>query len=133
MLGKVLRWGLKRSSCPRSLLHFGREGRRLSSTDAGSAYSASCNKIYSRLQDIIESEKLNYLIVPMSDYHMSEYIPDEFKLIEKICRFTGSSGTLLLSKSSSTSASTSASGTAVNSNKNGYLFVDGRYHVQVQI
>ena len=110
--------------------------RRLSSTDAGSVSSASCYKIYSRLQDIIESEKLNYLIVPISDYHMSEYIPDKFKLIEKICRFTGSSGTLLLSKSSSTSSLTSTSpspsGTAANYNKNGYLFVDGRYHVQVQ-
>ncbi|HXI00162.1 MAG TPA: aminopeptidase P family protein [Sphingobacteriaceae bacterium] len=51
-------------------------------------------------------------IIPSSDPHMSEYLPDRFKCLEFACGFTGSAGTLVI--------------TAKEAN----LWTDARYFVQ---
>ena len=59
------------------------------------------------------SEKdISFYIIPTADYHGSEYIADYFKCREYMSGFTGSAGTLVVSKDEAA------------------LFVDGRYHIQ---
>lgn len=67
-----------------------------------------------RFQELLINENIDLYLVPTSDYHNSEYIGDYFKTREYLTNFTGSAGTLLISKD------------------NAYLFVDGRYFVQVE-
>lgn len=57
---------------------------------------------------------INYYMVPTGDCHGSEYICEYFKDREYMTGFTGSAGTLLVSKSEAA------------------LFVDGRYHIQAE-
>ena len=66
------------------------------------------------LQKIMEDKKLDYVIVPTGDYHNSEYVGAYFKLREFISGFTGSNGTLLITK------------------KEAFLWTDGRYFVQAE-
>ena len=57
----------------------------------------------------------NYIdayIIPTSDYHMSEYVSDFFKSRAYLSGFTGSAGTLVITKDK------------------GYLWTDGRYFIQ---
>ena len=63
---------------------------------------------------IMLKEKINYYIIPTSDYHNSEYISPFFKSREYLSKFTGSAGTLLITSSSA------------------YLWVDGRYYLQAE-
>ena len=51
-------------------------------------------------------------IIPTSDYHMSEYVSDFFKSRAYLSGFTGSAGTLVITKDK------------------GYLWTDGRYFIQ---
>jgi len=51
-------------------------------------------------------------IIPMNDYHGSEYIGEHFKLIRYFSGFTGSAGTLIVTQEES------------------YLWTDGRYFLQ---
>ena len=67
-----------------------------------------------KFQELLINENIDLYLVPTSDYHNSEYIGDYFKTREYLTNFTGSAGTLLISKD------------------NAYLFVDGRYFVQVE-
>ena len=67
----------------------------------------------------IIKNKLNELnigayIVPTNDYHASEYVSNYFKERVFLSNFTGSQGTLVISKTDS------------------YLFVDGRYFIQAE-
>ena len=61
-------------------------------------------------------EKDNYkaYIIPTSDYHNSEYISDYFKARQYLSGFTGSQGTLIITKDFA------------------YLWVDGRYFIQAE-
>ena len=56
--------------------------------------------------------KIDAYIIPTSDYHMSEYVSDFFKSRAYISGFTGSAGTLVITK------------------EKGYLWTDGRYFIQ---
>ncbi len=60
------------------------------------------------------SENIDAYIIPTSDYHMSEYIADHFKIRQFLTGFTGSAGTLVITK------------------EKGYLWTDGRYFIQAE-
>lgn len=65
-----------------------------------------------QFQEILKQKNIDAYIVPTSDYHNSEYISDYFKTRAYLSNFTGSAGTLLVTK------------------KDAYLWADGRYHIQ---
>jgi len=65
-------------------------------------------KLRSRMQE----KKIDYYIIPTSDFHNSEYVGDYFKIREYYSGFTGSNGTLLVGMDMAG------------------LWTDGRYFVQ---
>lgn len=67
------------------------------------------------LRELMMERNIDYYIVPTSDPHGSEYIDDYYKSREFMTGFTGSAGTLVVSKMEAC------------------LFVDGRYHIQAEI
>ena len=67
-----------------------------------------------RLRKTMESEGIDYYMMPTSDFHNSEYSADFFKVREYFCGFDGSNGTLVVSKD--------AAG----------LWTDGRYFIQAE-
>lgn len=67
-----------------------------------------------KFQELLIKNNIDLFMIPTSDYHNSEYIDEYFKVREFLSSFTGSAGTLLVSQN------------------NAYLFVDGRYFVQVE-
>lgn len=66
------------------------------------------------LQEKMESENIDFFLVPTADYHNSEYVSDYFKVREYFSGFTGSNGTLVVSRSDVG------------------LWTDGRYFVQAE-
>lgn len=64
------------------------------------------------LRQWMKEKKIDYYIIPTSDFHNSEYVGDYFKIREYYSGFTGSNGTLLLSMDMAG------------------LWTDGRYFVQ---
>ncbi len=50
------------------------------------------------LRQKMEDNGIDYYLMPTSDYHNSEYSADFFKAREYFCGFTGSNGTLVVSK-----------------------------------
>lgn len=66
------------------------------------------------LQELLKQAGIDYYIVPTADYHNSEYVNEFFKMREFLSGFTGSAGTLVVSR-----------------NEAG-LWTDGRYFVQAQ-
>lgn len=67
-----------------------------------------------KFQELLVKNNIDLYIVPTSDFHHSEYVGDYFKCREFLSNFTGSAGTLVVTQS------------------NAYIFVDGRYFVQVE-
>lgn len=67
-----------------------------------------------RLRHQMSKQNLDGYLVPTADAHLSEYVPDEFKRREWLTGFTGSAGTAL-----------------VLQDQKPLLFVDSRYHAQV--
>ena len=67
-----------------------------------------------KIRELMKDANIGLYIVPTSDYHGSEYISDFFKVRQYMSGFTGSAGTLLISE------------------KNAYLFADGRYFIQAE-
>ena len=68
-----------------------------------------------RLKELIkemDKYEIDYYIIPSSDAHQSEYVPDYYKGREFISGFTGSAGTLLVGK------------------EKAFLWTDGRYFIQ---
>ena len=63
---------------------------------------------------LMEERGVNYYIVPTADYHNSEYVDGFFKEREWLCGFTGSNGTLVVSKEEQG------------------LWTDGRYFIQAE-
>lgn len=63
---------------------------------------------------VMEEEKVDYYLIPTADFHNSEYVDDYFKEREFMCGFTGSNGTLVLSKEEQG------------------LWTDGRYFIQAE-
>ena len=66
------------------------------------------------IQNINQKNNYGAYIVPTNDYHASEYVSEYFKERVFLSNFTGSQGTLVISKT------------------NAYLFVDGRYFIQAE-
>lgn len=52
----------------------------------------------SKLRELMKERKIDYYIIPSSDYHQSEYVGDYFKCREWISGFTGSAGTVVVSQ-----------------------------------
>ena len=52
----------------------------------------------SALREKMSANGIDYYLMPTSDYHNSEYSADFFKAREYFCGFTGSNGTLVVSK-----------------------------------
>lgn len=67
-----------------------------------------------KLREKMTDQEIGIYIVPMNDFHGSEYIGDYFKLISYFSGFTGSAGTLVVTE------------------QEAYLWTDGRYFVQAQ-
>ena len=65
-----------------------------------------------QLQKLMERDGIDVYYVPSSDYHMSEYVGSFFQGRKFLSGFTGSAGTLVVSRD------------------NAYLFTDGRYFIQ---
>lgn len=67
-----------------------------------------------QLKQAMQKQSIAVYIIPMNDYHGSEYIGDYFKLIKYFSGFTGSAGTLVVTDSEV------------------YLWTDGRYFLQAE-
>ena len=65
-----------------------------------------------KLQEFVGQNGIDAYIVFTSDDHGSEYVVDHFKTRAFLCGFTGSAGTLVVTKD------------------NAYLWTDGRYFIQ---
>lgn len=73
------------------------------------------NTIKTRIEDfkkVLSQKNIDFYIVPTADFHNSEYVSDYFKVREYLSGFTGSNGTLVISKDETG------------------LWTDGRYFVQ---
>ena len=68
----------------------------------------------SLFQEQMQKNNINAYIVPISDYHNSEYVCEHFKSLRFLSGFTGSAGTLVIL------------------NKGAYLWTDGRYYIQAE-
>jgi len=66
------------------------------------------------LRKEMNKDEIDYYIIPSSDAHQSEYVPDYYKGREFISGFTGSAGTLLVGK------------------EKAFLWTDGRYFIQAE-
>lgn len=67
-----------------------------------------------KLQTLLNQKNIDAYIIPTSDYHMSEYVSDFFKARKFLSGFSGSAGTLLVTKTKA------------------YLWTDGRYFIQAE-
>ena len=79
------------------------------------------NQIYSTvkeklaaLRNEMKKESIDIYVIPTDDYHGSEYVSSYFKAREYMSGFTGSAGTLAVSKDSA------------------ILWADGRYFIQAE-
>lgn len=66
------------------------------------------------LQEKMKEEQIDYYLIPTADYHNSEYVNDFFKVREYFSGFTGSNGSLVVSRSQAG------------------LWTDGRYFIQAE-
>lgn len=67
-----------------------------------------------QLQQKMSEENIDYYLIPTADYHNSEYVNDYFKVREYFSGFTGSNGTLAVSRTEAG------------------LWTDGRYFIQAE-
>ncbi len=76
-----------------------------------------CQNINSRvnaIQEALTKHSYQAIVIPSSDPHQSEYLPDHWKIREWICGFTGSAGTVVIT--------TDEAG----------LWTDSRYYLQAE-
>ena len=66
------------------------------------------------LRRVMEKEGVDYYMVPTADFHNSEYVDRYFKVREYLSGFTGSNGTLVVSRTEAG------------------LWTDGRYFIQAE-
>lgn len=67
-----------------------------------------------KIRNLMLKNNIDIYIIPSSDYHQSEYVGKYFRCIEYVSGFTGSSGTVVITKDKS------------------YLWTDGRYFIQAE-
>lgn len=67
-----------------------------------------------QMKELMKQEHIDFYIVPTADFHNSEYVNDYFKVREFLSGFTGSNGTLVISR------------------EEAGLWTDGRYFVQAE-
>ena len=67
-----------------------------------------------KIRKLMTENKIDIYIIPSSDYHQSEDVGEYFRCREFVSGFTGSAGTLLITKEKS------------------YLWTDGRYFIQAE-
>ncbi|MCF2624884.1 aminopeptidase P family protein [Fusobacterium perfoetens] len=67
-----------------------------------------------KIRKLMAENKIDIYIIPSSDYHQSEDVGEYFRCREFVSGFTGSAGTLLITKEKS------------------YLWTDGRYFIQAE-
>ncbi len=67
-----------------------------------------------RLRKKMEEDKIDFYLIPTADYHNSEYVSDYFKVREHFSGFTGSNGSLVISR------------------EQAGLWTDGRYFIQAE-
>ena len=72
------------------------------------------NKQIQQLLHVMQEKKIDYYLIPTSDFHNSEYVGDYFKVREYYSGFTGSNGTLVISQQETG------------------LWTDGRYFIQAK-
>lgn len=75
------------------------------------------NKIQKRIQTLrtkMQTEGIDYYLIPTTDFHNSEYVSDSFKVREYFSGFTGSNGSLLVWQ------------------EGAGLWTDGRYFIQAE-
>lgn len=72
------------------------------------------NERITKLRELMEEKDIFAYMIPSSDYHQSEYVGDFFKLREYMSGFTGSAGTLIVTK------------------EEAGLWTDGRYFIQAE-
>lgn len=77
--------------------------------------SSKNEKALSNVRSLMDKEGIDAFVVPTDDPHMSEYTANYFARREFISGFTGSAGTVVLTKDQSV------------------LFTDGRYHQQAEM
>ena len=65
-----------------------------------------------KLRNVMKAAEVDCCLIPTSDYHDSEYVSEFFAVRRYFSGFTGSAGTLVVSKSEAA------------------LFTDGRYLIQ---
>jgi Xaa-Pro aminopeptidase len=73
-----------------------------------------CRLRLDRLRDVLQREGVHALLVPSADPHLSEYLPGRWQAREWLSGFTGSMGTLVVTRDSAA------------------LFADSRYWVQAE-
>ncbi len=67
-----------------------------------------------KIREIMKSKGIDYYLIPLSDYHNSEYFDDYYNVIKFVSGFTGSNATMVISA------------------ENAYLWTDGRYFIQAE-
>ena len=72
------------------------------------------NERLTKIRAILDNEHLSGCIIPTGDPHCSEYVPDYYKVREWASGFTGSSGVLVITRSSAA------------------LWTDSRYYIQAE-
>lgn len=55
-------------------------------------------KILTRIREEMKKKQIDAYVIPSSDPHISEYLPDRFSCIEWVSGFTGSAGTLVITQ-----------------------------------
>lgn len=66
------------------------------------------------LRKVMEEENIDFYLMPTADFHNSEYVDNYFKVREYFCNFSGSNGTLVVSK------------------EEAGMWTDGRYFIQAE-
>ena len=70
--------------------------------------------IVEKLRALMKERRLDFLYIPSSDMHDSEYVADAYKFRAAVCGFNGSAGTLVLGIDC------------------GFCWSDGRYFIQAE-
>lgn len=76
--------------------------------------SISVNEKLEKLRDLMDDNGLSAYIIPTSDPHNSEYVPERYKTRKWLSGFTGSAGTVVVTMDESG------------------LWTDGRYYIQAE-